>query len=171
MQDEPAPRTVLLAEDDDDIFDLLSYILRSRGLRVLRAITCKDLVRIAGAAKVDLLLLDIHLADGISTDVIAAIRRIRGTQPTPILAMTSHFSVRIEEQTRAAAIGARLITERALALLSGRSPRAGLKAGARDGQRPPPAVARRSRTQKSEPPPACGRYPKAPPHRSTMMRQ
>jgi len=81
--------TILVAEDNDLVRHLLDQLLRSAGYQVLLAADGEELLRLALAARPDLVLTDLEmpLLDGID-----AIRRLRAdarTTALPLLAMSA----------------------------------------------------------------------------------
>ena len=72
----PAPATILLVEDDDQVRSLVRTLLTSDGFRVLEARTGPEGLRLAEeeAGNVSLLLSDMLLPDMAGYDVAAAIK-------------------------------------------------------------------------------------------------
>lgn len=81
---------ILLVEDNDDNWDMLSRRLRRRGFEVTRAADGAQAVEKAMGAQPDLILMDVNLP---VMDGLEATRRIRAASPTarvPIIALTAH---------------------------------------------------------------------------------
>ena len=80
--------TVLVADDDENIRDGVSWCLRSAGFRVLTAADGAEAVRRSGNASVDLFILDLHMPNLDGAGAFAAIRAKPRFRATPILFMT-----------------------------------------------------------------------------------
>ena len=88
--------TILIVDDTEKNMKLVRDILQHQGHTTLEAVTGADGVRIAKAAKPDLVLMDIQLPD---IDGIAALRQIRAEpalDAVPVLAVSA--SVMPDEQ-------------------------------------------------------------------------
>lgn len=84
------PMKVLLVEDNEHNYDMLSRRLRRRNYEVTIAVDGKEGVDKAKAERPDIILMDINLP---VMDGLEATRRIRGTQDlegVPIIALTAH---------------------------------------------------------------------------------
>ena len=82
--------TILVVEDNDENWDMLSRRLQRRGYRVIRAADGQEAVEMAARERPDLILMDVSLP---VMDGLEATRRIRAraeTQTTPIIALTAH---------------------------------------------------------------------------------
>jgi CheY-like chemotaxis protein len=81
---------VLVVEDNEENWDMLSRRLRRRGYTVIRAADGQEAVEMAARERPDLILMDVSLP---VLDGLEATRRIRArpeTQTTPIIALTAH---------------------------------------------------------------------------------
>jgi two-component system cell cycle response regulator DivK len=90
--------TILIVEDNEKNMKLVRDILQHQGHSTLEAVTGADGVRIAKAAKPDLVLMDIQLPD---IDGITALRQIRAEpllDAMPVLAVSA--SVMPDEQQK-----------------------------------------------------------------------
>jgi CheY-like chemotaxis protein len=72
------PQTVLIAEDEDEIRDLLDQWLRPMGHVVHTVRNATEGLKLAGAHRIDLLVTDILMPDG---DGLTLIEGLRKTQP------------------------------------------------------------------------------------------
>jgi len=91
-------KTVLVAEDHPDSQAYIVHVVRSLGYRTLVASTTEEVVRVATAARPDLVLMDVLLAAG---DGLAAARQLKAARDTaaiPILAVTGLSLERDREQ-------------------------------------------------------------------------
>jgi DNA-binding response OmpR family regulator len=80
--------TVLVADDDENIRDALSWCLRIAGFRVLTAGDGAEAVRRSAKAAVDLFILDLHMPNLDGAGALAAIRAKPRFRTTPILFLT-----------------------------------------------------------------------------------
>jgi two-component system, cell cycle response regulator DivK len=81
---------ILVVEDNDENWDMISRRLQRRGYRVVRAADGQEAVEMAARERPDLILMDVSLP---VMDGLEATRRIRAhaqTQTTPIIALTAH---------------------------------------------------------------------------------
>ena len=82
--------TILVVEDNEENWDMLSRRLQRRGYMVVRAADGQEAVDMAAHERPDLILMDVSLP---VMDGLEATRRIRAraeTQTTPIIALTAH---------------------------------------------------------------------------------
>ncbi|EKD55566.1 MAG: response regulator receiver protein, partial [uncultured bacterium] len=85
----PAPKSILLVEDDFALALVTSEILKDFGFIVITAHTGEEAVKIAlSNEKISLILMDINLGDGI--DGPEAARQILHKRNIPIVFLTSH---------------------------------------------------------------------------------
>jgi two-component system phosphate regulon response regulator PhoB len=82
-------QTILVAEDEKDIRDLLAFNLKREGFAVLEAGDGNDALHLAGERRPDLILLDIMLPglDGLS--VCKALQREESTAGIPVIMLTA----------------------------------------------------------------------------------
>jgi two-component system, cell cycle response regulator DivK len=81
---------ILVVEDDEENWDMISRRLQRRGYRVVRAADGQEAVEMAARERPDLILMDVGLP---VMDGLEATRRIRAraqTQTIPIIALTAH---------------------------------------------------------------------------------
>ena len=81
---------ILVVEDNDENWDMLSRRLQRRGYLVVRAADGQEAVELAARERPDLILMDVSLP---VMDGLEATRRIRAraeTQTIPIIALTAH---------------------------------------------------------------------------------
>src|ERR671933_2972312 len=81
---------ILVVEDNEEDWDMLSRRLQRRGYRVVHAADGQEAVEMAALESPDLILMDVGLP---VMDGLEATRRIRAcaeTQTTPIIAVTAH---------------------------------------------------------------------------------
>ena len=87
----PAGATVLVVEDDDESRAVLVRELRSRGYRTQEAPDGRSALERWGAARPDVVLLDLGLPD---IDGLEVIRRMRRDAKTPIVILSGRFAER-----------------------------------------------------------------------------
>ena len=79
---------ILVVEDNEEDWDMLSRRLRRRGYMVVRAADGQEAVEMAARETPDLILMDVSLP---VMDGLEATQRIRArAQTTPIIALTAH---------------------------------------------------------------------------------
>jgi two-component system, cell cycle response regulator DivK len=82
--------TILVVEDNEENWDMISRRLQRRGYRVVRAADGQEAVEMAARETPDLILMDVSLP---VMDGLEATRRIRARaeiQTIPIIALTAH---------------------------------------------------------------------------------
>ncbi|HKO23756.1 MAG TPA: response regulator [Chloroflexota bacterium] len=82
--------TIVVVEDNDENWDMLSRRLQRRGYTVIRAADGQEAVEMAARERPDLILMDVSLP---VIDGLEATRRISActeTQTIPIVALTAH---------------------------------------------------------------------------------
>ena len=82
--------TILVVEDNEENWDMISRRLQRRGYMVVHAADGQEAVDLAVRERPDLILMDVSLP---VMDGLEATRRIRAraeTQATPIIALTAH---------------------------------------------------------------------------------
>src|ERR1700730_15027109 len=82
---------LLVVEDEPTILELLSGSLRFAGFDVLTAASGREALRLAGASRPDLILLDVMLPDGDGFDVVRTLRA--GGPRVPVIFLTSRSHV------------------------------------------------------------------------------
>ncbi|NUO37309.1 MAG: response regulator [Gemmatimonadaceae bacterium] len=91
---------VLVAEDNELVVTAMQVLFEETGHRVSTAPTIVATVRIAATDPVDLLLLDLGLADGDGLDVLVQLKE-RGTMPRVAVALTGRDEPEVVERCRA----------------------------------------------------------------------
>lgn len=81
---------VLLAEDNEDNFNMLSRRLERQGIEVIGAVNGQIAVELAEKEIPDLILMDISMPVMSGLDATRAIRDNPQTRGTPIIALTAH---------------------------------------------------------------------------------
>jgi CheY-like chemotaxis protein len=97
----PALPHVLVAEDNALVADAMRLLFEETGHRVTTAGTIVDVVRAAASDPVDLLLLDLGLADGDGLDVLDQLRT-RDAMPRVSVALTGRDEPDVIARCRAA---------------------------------------------------------------------
>src|ERR1700733_13448333 len=82
---------LLVVEDEPTILERLSGSLRFAGFDVVTAASGREALRVAAAARPDLILLDVMLPDGDGFDVIRGIRA--GGPRVPVIFLTARTNV------------------------------------------------------------------------------
>jgi two-component system OmpR family response regulator len=82
---------LLVVEDEPTILELLSGSLRFAGFDVLTAASGREALRVAAAARPDLILLDVMLPDGDGFDVVRTLRS--GGPRVPVIFLTARSQV------------------------------------------------------------------------------
>ncbi|PTR00111.1 response regulator receiver domain-containing protein [Mucilaginibacter yixingensis] len=93
------PKTILIAENDADILDIMGYILSDAGYRVLKSLGA-DALHLAFAALPDLLILDHRLEDSWGADICRQLKAAPLTSHIPVILMSA--TMHLEETARAA---------------------------------------------------------------------
>ena len=85
---ETRPTTILVADDDDNVREVLAEALEGPGRRLLKAKNGVEAVRWATGAPVDLVVLDLLMPE---MDGVEAYRRIHAARPElPVVIVTGH---------------------------------------------------------------------------------
>jgi len=92
---------VLVAEDNRLVADAMRLLFEETGHRVTTAATIVDVVAAATSDPVDLLLLDLGLADGDGLEALAQLREL-GALPRVNVALTGRDEPEVVERCRAA---------------------------------------------------------------------
>ena len=96
-------KTILIAEDNDDLRSLLKRLLEANGYSVLEAVTGREAVEVAMIERPGLVLMDLGLP---GMDGLSAVTEIRGHIPVsemPILIVSAYD--RLEYRTEAVSAG------------------------------------------------------------------
>jgi two-component system nitrogen regulation response regulator NtrX len=112
---EPAPRTVLVVDDEKNIRRTLQLVLEGEGYRVLGAETAGQALAILASpdTPVDLAVLDVQLPDMSGLDALAKIRSDEATRDIPIIVISGHATV--NDAVQAIKLGASDFFEKPLA--------------------------------------------------------
>jgi len=86
MQPMTCSPHILIVEDDREIRDLVSRFLKQNGYRVSTATDGRNMDRILGSSRIDLVVLDIMLP---GEDGLSLCRRLRSTSSLPIIMLTA----------------------------------------------------------------------------------
>jgi CheY-like chemotaxis protein len=86
----PAPKTVLLVEDNEDNRIVYSTILRHFGYRVMEALNGEEGIATARAEKPDLILMDISIPIIDGWEATQVLKHDPDTRRIPIIALTAH---------------------------------------------------------------------------------
>lgn len=85
-----AQMSVLLIEDDPASMELAQFLLEEAGWAVRRADCADEARRCLAEGVPQLVLLDIHLPGCSGLDLVAELRRMRGMERVPVIALTAH---------------------------------------------------------------------------------
>lgn len=97
------PKTILLAEDDEDILDIIYYVLTDEGYEVVRSDGADALVK-ATANLPDLVILDHRLQTCWGADICQALKAGEKTAHIPVIMMSATMQLK-ETATVAGADG------------------------------------------------------------------
>src|SRR5580700_10487956 len=91
----PAPRAVLVVDDEKNIRRTLQLVLEGEGYRVIGAETASQALAVLASpdTPVDLAILDVKLPDMSGLDVLVKIRGDEGTRDLPIIVISGHATV------------------------------------------------------------------------------
>ena len=103
------PRHLLVVDDEPHIGVLFRMQFERRGYRVTVARTLDDARRVLAAGAPDVLLLDIHLPDGLGLDLLAEVRQRPATAQLPVMILTAEGDDHILRET--ARLGATVLTK------------------------------------------------------------
>jgi two-component system, NtrC family, nitrogen regulation response regulator NtrX len=111
----PAPRTVLVVDDEKNIRRTLQLVLEGEGYRVLGAETAGQALAILASPEtpVDLAVFDVKLPDVSGLDALAKIRNDEATRDLPIIVISGHATV--NDAVQAIKLGASDFFEKPLA--------------------------------------------------------
>ena len=93
---------VLCVEPDDDMREVCSDVLRDAGYEVVAVATFAATSEALASRAPDVVLTDLHLADGVGCALVARMRGCVGRRRVRIVAMSGHCSRRAIEATIAA---------------------------------------------------------------------
>jgi DNA-binding response OmpR family regulator len=83
------PKTVLIADDDEDILNLVRFRLERDGLRVLLAHDGQQALQTARDERPDLCVLDVMMPKLSGLEVLAQLRRDPDTAAMPVIMLTA----------------------------------------------------------------------------------
>ena len=91
----PAPKTVLVVDDEKNIRRTLQLVLEGEGYRVLGAETAEQALAILGSpdTPVDLAILDVQLPQMSGLEALERVRKDEAVKDTPIIVISGHASV------------------------------------------------------------------------------
>jgi OmpR-family two-component system manganese-sensing response regulator len=112
----PATRRVLCVDDDEDICELVTFMLSQRGYEVVSADTPEEALRLAGRGSFGLLILDYHLPRISGVEVCRELRS-RGDR-TPIIFFTGEAHDREREEALEAGAQAYLVKPADIGILA-----------------------------------------------------
>ena len=95
---------ILLAEDERTISRLISQVLTASGHEVSGVQSAAEAIERLGSGNYDLVLLDLHLADGDGFQVVDSLERRAGARP-PVVVMTGERSFAIDDPRAARVAG------------------------------------------------------------------
>jgi len=85
-------KIIYLVEDDNDINDLIKYLLSDVGCRVLAYTTITAFKQALETALPDLIILDIMLPDGDGVEICRELKSIENMQKIPIFLISAHVN-------------------------------------------------------------------------------
>jgi CheY-like chemotaxis protein len=83
------PKTILIADDNDDLREILSLQLKSRGYQVLEACNGDEAVEKCKSQRPDLVLLDVLMPGKDGAEASAELKADPATQGIPVIFLTS----------------------------------------------------------------------------------
>jgi DNA-binding response OmpR family regulator len=83
-------KSIYILEDNDDIRELISYLLVEENYEVKGYPTVKEFKKIMLSSHPDMIVLDVMLADGNGIDVCDELKSNERTNDIPILMMSAH---------------------------------------------------------------------------------
>ncbi|TSJ44488.1 response regulator [Mucilaginibacter corticis] len=101
------PKTILLVEDDQDILDIMMYMLSDEGYRLLRS-NGDDALQLATTELPDLVLLDHRLQTVWGADICRALKADERTKAIPVIMVSAAMNI---EATAKAAGADRLVAK------------------------------------------------------------
>ena len=85
-------KTILIADDEPDILEIISYNLRNEGYETITAKDGNEALQKASVHKPDLIILDIMLPDGNGVDICTEIKSNEATRHIPVLLMSANIN-------------------------------------------------------------------------------
>jgi len=99
-------RTVLVADDDPDILNLLSHLLRNDGYDVITAVNGREAVDLTRRECPAVVLLDIRMPELNGVEALREIRSDAATMFTPVIMMTASPGLMEEHRSAIELLGA-----------------------------------------------------------------
>jgi CheY-like chemotaxis protein len=90
--------SILIADDNEDLRKVLTWLLQPRGYDILQAATGREAIEKAITAQPGLILLDIRLPDMNGVDVARVIKKDQRTAHIPIVGWSAYFGERWSEE-------------------------------------------------------------------------
>lgn len=84
---------ILVVEDDENIREVLEYILNDSGYEVKSTSTAREFFHKIEASNPDLIILDINLPDGDGRELCKAIKSNVRTQDIPVIMMSASLNI------------------------------------------------------------------------------
>ena len=84
---------ILVVEDDENIREVLEYILNDSGYKVNSTATAQDFFKRIEASDPDLIILDINLPDGDGRELCKAIKSNVRTKNIPVIMMSASLNI------------------------------------------------------------------------------
>ena len=89
MVREPKNRTILIADDESDILEIISYNLQNEGYDVLTSKNGNEAISLAKTHKPDLIILDVMMPGKTGLEVCTVLRADPAFQETIIIFLTT----------------------------------------------------------------------------------
>jgi two-component system alkaline phosphatase synthesis response regulator PhoP len=89
MNQETKPRTILIADDEPDILEILNFNLLAEGYQVIKAINGNEAVKLAKMHKPDLIILDVMMPGKTGFEVCKILRANNEFENTIIIFLTA----------------------------------------------------------------------------------
>jgi two-component system alkaline phosphatase synthesis response regulator PhoP len=89
MNQETKPRTILIADDEPDILEILNFNLLAEGYEVIKAINGNEAVKLAKIHKPDLIILDVMMPGKTGFEVCKILRANNEFENTIIIFLTA----------------------------------------------------------------------------------
>lgn len=83
------PKTIIIIEDDPDILDMMTYILKDEGYDVIGSMDCSPLANLQ-TCKPDLILLDNRLPDVSGGDACRKLKEDAATKHIPVVLISAN---------------------------------------------------------------------------------
>jgi CheY-like chemotaxis protein len=90
--------SILIVDDNEDLRQVLAWLLQPRGYETLQAATGREAIEKAITAQPSLILLDLHLPDMNGADAARALKKDQCTAHIPIVGWSAYFGERWREE-------------------------------------------------------------------------